>query len=233
MTFDSFEDEVDNYYNEFYGKVHSSGTLGLANRIMHSKLELNRYQKFERVLELGCGNFEHQPFITHDYNSYIATDIRNPEQHDISKFLSSHPGNIFQLEDATNLTFKNNSFDRVLAVCLIVHLVDIQKAAREWQRVTKKNGIINFVIPCDPGLLLRVFRRAVSIPNAKKCGVSRVMYEKVNAFEHVSSFPRTLRILRSEIEEGRELKVRYFPFPFLKSWNFNAFAVVSIQGKKF
>jgi tRNA G10 N-methylase Trm11 len=103
----------------------------------------------------------------------------------------------------------------------------------QLKRVTKKNGVINFVIPCDPGFLLRIFRRMVSIPNARKFGVSQETYEKINAYEHVSSFQRTLTIIRGEIEFDRELKVRYFPFPFIKSWNLNAFAIVSIQGKKF
>jgi ubiquinone/menaquinone biosynthesis C-methylase UbiE len=229
----SFDEEVENYYREFYAKVHSRGSLGLANRIMHLKLESSQDRRFAKVLELGCGNFQHQPFIKHEYDSYLATDIRVPRQEDILRFTSSNPGNSFQCEDATNLSFESESFDRVLAGCLIVHLVDVKKAVYEWQRVTKKNGVINFVIPCDPGFLLRIFRRMVSIPNARKFGVSQETYEKINAYDHVSSFQRTLTIIRGEIEFDRELKVRYFPFPFIKSWNLNAFAIVSIQGKKF
>jgi ubiquinone/menaquinone biosynthesis C-methylase UbiE len=119
----------------------------------------------------------------------------------------------------------------VLAGCLIVHIANVNKAINEWQRVTKINGVIDFVVPCDPGLFLRLFRRLISVPHAKKFKVSRDDYEKINAYEHVSSFHRTIRILRSEIQPGRKVSVKYFPFPFLKSWNFNAFAVVSIYGK--
>jgi hypothetical protein len=112
-----------------------------------------------------------------------------------------------------------------------VHLADVKKAITEWQRVTKISGVIDFVVPCDPGIFLRLFRRLISIPHAKKYQVSRDLYERVNAYEHVSSFHRTVRIIQSEVEPGRKLKIRYFPFPFLKSWNFNAFAIVSICGK--
>jgi len=232
VTSNAFDDEVDNYYNKYYAKVHSSGTLGAANKIMHSKLELNRNGVFQNVLELGCGNFEHYSFVNHNYKKYTATDIRIPPQLEVKKFLESHQGNSFQIADATNLPFPQHTFDRVVVGCLLVHLVDIKHAIHEWQRVTKTTGVIDFVIPCDPGILLGLLRRIISIPTAKKYGVSRETYQKINAYDHVSSFPRTLTILRSEIESGRELKIRYFPFPFLKSWNLNAFAIVSIQGRK-
>ena len=230
MTPNSFDDEVDDYYNKYYAKVHSNGSLGVANKVMHSMLEVNRRGVFQRVLELGCGNFEHYSFIGHEYDFYTATDIRNPPQTYLNKFLDSHKGNIFQVANAIDLPFPKNSFDRLVVGCLIVHLVDVKQAIQEWQRVTKKDGVIDFVIPCDPGILLRVFRRIVSVPNARKYGVSRETYQKINAYEHVSLFPRTWTILKGEIEPNRKMKIRYFPFPFLRSWNLNAFAIVSIQG---
>jgi hypothetical protein len=97
--------------------------------------------------------------------------------------------------------------------------------------VSKKGGVIDLVIPCEPGYLSRIFRRLISVPNARRYDVSKSNYEMVNAIEHVSSFPRTMRIIQNEIETVREFKIRYFPFPFLKSWNLNAFAIVSILGK--
>lgn len=232
MTSNGFDDEVDEYYNKFYAKVHSSGSLGFANKIVHSKLELHRSRFFRDVLELGCGNFEHHPFVNHKYDSYTATDLRFPPQSQVQKFLKIHKGNSFQIADATNLPFPRHTFDRVVVGCLIVHLVDIKQVAHEWQRVTKVDGIIDFVIPCDPGILSRVFRRVISVPSARKYGVTKETYQKINAYEHVSLFPRTWTILKGEIEPDREMKIRYFPFPFLKSWNLNAFAIVSIQAKK-
>lgn len=232
MTSNSFDDEIDQYYEKYYAKVHSSGYLGVANKVMHSRLEKKRNKSFPKVLELGCGNFEHFPFINHSYVSYFATDIRVPPNHLIEKFQEFGTDTYFKVEDATSLSFVEHTFDRVLAGCLIVHLVDIGKALSEWQRVTKTDGVIDFVIPCDPGLLLRIFRRMVSVPQARKFGVKRETYEAVNAYEHVSSFPRTWKIIQGQIEPKRRLEIRYFPFPFLKSWNFNAFAIVSIYGLK-
>jgi ubiquinone/menaquinone biosynthesis C-methylase UbiE len=225
----SFEDEVDNYYIKFYANVHSNGSLGLAHKFMHKKLELRKARFFQNVLELGCGNFEHQNFIGHTYEFYTATDIRIPPDSEIANFLKRNKGNSFKTEDATNLSFPAHSFDRVVAGCLVVHFANVRQAINEWQRVTKLDGVIDFLVPCDPGLLSRIFRRIVSVPNAKKYGVQRNTYEEINAYEHVSSFSRTLRLVKSEIQPGRKLKVHYFPFPFLKSWNLNAFAIFSIE----
>ena len=232
MTPGTFDYEIDRYYEKYYAAVHSSGTLGITNKIMHLRLERKRNNTYAKVLELGCGNFEHFPFVKHNYTSYLATDIRMPPKSLIKKFRDMGTKSSFQIENATNLSFEDDSFDRVLAGCLIVHLVDIGKALHEWQRVAKTNGVIDFVVPCDPGIMLRIFRRMVSIPHAKKFGVKRETYEAVNAFEHLSSFPRTVRIIQSQIEPKRRLEIRYFPFPFLKSWNLNAFAIVSIHGPK-
>lgn len=231
MKKNSYDDTLDMYYENYYAKIHYSGSLGFANRVLHQMLESRRKGNFAKVLELGCGNFEHLPFVLHKYDSYVATDIRIPPKNLQKKFMGGSKERTFQVEDATQLSFPDQIFDRVLAGCLIVHLVDVKKAINEWQRVTKVSGVIDFVVPCDPGILLRLFRRLISVPHAKKYQVSRDVYEMVNASEHISSFHRTLRILQSEVEPGRKLKIRYFPFPFLKSWNFNAFAIVSIYGK--
>jgi phosphatidylethanolamine/phosphatidyl-N-methylethanolamine N-methyltransferase len=224
----TLEDEVESYYRKYYEKIHSSGTLGLANRIMHKRLERNAHPFYRHTLELGSGNFEHFAFVKHKYETYTASDIRKPPKAHIENFLKAHNGNLFQIEDATSLSFSDNTFDRVLAGCLIVHINEVNAVIKEWQRVTKPGGQIDFVVPCDPGLLLRAFRRLISIPHAKKFGVTRKTYETVNSYEHISSFPRTLRLVENEVKNGKKLKISYFPFPFLKSWNLNAFAIMSI-----
>ncbi len=104
MTTNS-SDEVDDYYEKYYASVHSSGALGIANKIIHSNLERDRKRFFERVLELGCGNFEHFPFVSHGYSVYTATDIRMPPISRIENFLKQNKGNEFLIADCKNLLF--------------------------------------------------------------------------------------------------------------------------------
>jgi len=222
------QNEVDNYYLESYVKVHSYGALGFANNYMHKKLEKYSGKFYQNTLEIGSGNFEHYNFIRHRYENLFAVDIREPETGLKQRFLDDNLNNKFVLGDAVKLPFENNFFDRVYATCLIVHIADVRSLIKEWMRVTKPDGQIDFVIPCDPGLLLRIFRRFVSIPTAKKMGVSKSLCELVNNEEHVSSFNRTLKLVKAATPYDKKLRIQYYPFNFLRSWNLNAFAVVTI-----
>jgi ubiquinone/menaquinone biosynthesis C-methylase UbiE len=224
--------EVDKYYLESYLKVHSYGVLGFANSYMHKRLERNSNKYYQNTLEIGSGNFEHYKFISHEYGSLFALDIREPELSLKQKFLQDNSKNKFILGDALKLPFEDDYFDRVYATCLVVHIADVRALINEWIRVIKPDGQIDFVIPCDPGLLLRIFRKFVSVPTARKMGVSESLYEFVNNEEHISSFSRTIKLVKFATPKNRKLKIRYYPFNFLRSWNFNAFAIVSICDRK-
>jgi phosphatidylethanolamine/phosphatidyl-N-methylethanolamine N-methyltransferase len=227
---------VDDYYANHYARVHGSGSLGAAHRAMHQALERRRSQmRFRAVLEVGAGNLEHYPFVAHSRERYIATDIRPPTCGPLVKALESGDGPAdltFQLADATRLPYADNSIDRIVAGCLLIHLPDPLAAVVEWQRVCRPDGVIDFLVPCDPGLLSRAFRRVVSEPAAARRGVGRQVYRLVNAIEHVSSFSRVAALAGAALESDRELKTNYYPFPLLPSWNLNAFAVFSVGPAK-
>jgi hypothetical protein len=72
----------------------------------------------------------------------------------------------------------------------------------------------------------------VSEPAAVRRGVSRHVYRLVNAIEHVSSFGRVAALAGAALEPNRELKITYYPFPLLPSWNLNAFAVFTVGPAK-
>lgn len=225
------EQIVENYYTNHYRHVHSKGGLGLANRYMHKKLEPKFGKPNKVVLELGSGNFEHYNFVTAPYQKYISTDIRKPPSSLKKVFESAHSGNTFLIADARKLNFDNSTFDLVISACLLVHLTDVISVIKEWQRVCKSSGEIRFVVPCDPGIILRIFRRLISVPTAKKMKVDKKTYQLVNAIEHISSFNRTKTLVENAVSSSNTLKVTYFPFPFLRSWNLNAFAIFSIYVK--
>lgn len=134
----------------------------------------------------------------------------------------------FEQMDAQHLDLESGSVDRVVATCLIIHLPDPLAAVREWQRVTRPDGVIDILVPCDPGMASRSFRRIVSRRAARKQGVPAGEYELVNAIEHLNPVSRVLTLARHAITEDRALEVDYFPFGAIPSWNVNAFAVLSI-----
>jgi len=226
------EELVDDYYKNYYRRVHSSGTLGSAHRKMHSILESGRGNtKFPVTLEIGAGNLEHYPFVLHERDEFIATDIR---ECGLSPCLPESWGAeqgsfVFIQADAMKLPFPDNYADRIVAGCVLMHLPDPSLAVKEWQRVCKPSGVIDLLVPCDPGLLTRIFRRVISEHAARKMGIPIETYRTVNAIEHINHFNRALVLTKISIEPGRKFQVRYYPFKWIHSWNLNAFAVFSIN----
>lgn len=222
---------IDHYYEQSYANVHSDGGLATANGAMHERLEAGRGNGFyPRTLELGAGNGEHLAHVKHGFDEYIATDIRAPSTNRlIDAYRLAHPERKIRVEqaDCCALPFPDGFADRLVAGCLLMHLPDPVAALLEWQRVVSPDGVIDLIVPCDPGLLLRLFRRIVSERSAKRQGALDD-YRLVNALDHVSSFPRLERIAQATTEDGRVLRVRYHPFK-LRSWNLNAFAIFSFE----
>lgn len=224
---------VDAYYRDHYPQVHGCGSVGAANRVMHRALERHRGRlDYPITLEVGAGNLQHYPFVRHTRKLYIATDIRIPAI--LPSVVSDHARDdlTYHQADAMRLPYCDRSVDRVVAGCLIVHLSDPVQAMVEWQRVCRPSGVIDFLVPCDPGLLLRIFRRLISGPASRRRGVVPGGYRLINAIEHASSYERILTLAHACLEPGRRLTVTRFPFRFLPSWNFNAFSILTISGSK-
>jgi hypothetical protein len=59
--------------------------------------------------------------------------------------------------------------------------------------------------------------------------VPRQEYGLVHAIDHLNPFTRLWTIAKVAVEPDRRLRVRFFPFPRIPSWNLNAFAVFSIE----
>lgn len=227
---------IDEYYAQHYQKVHSDGCLGDAAAIMHKKLENGRSNNYFPVtLELGSGAFQHYKHVRHRHDLYIASDLRVPSECNLNAFLKSarpKTSALFLQADALHIPHREHSIDRIVATCLILHLPDPYSAIREWQRVCRPNGVIDFLVPCDPGIGVRMFRRLISERTAMRYGVSRNQYRLVNALEHVNGLPRVRALALAALEEGRELKINFFPWRWTPSWNLNAFAIFSIVPKK-
>lgn len=220
---------VDTYYNKVYNKIHKESKLSLADKTFHKKIEkpYNNTDYFENVLELGSGNYEHLSYVKHNYKSYTCLDVREPT---VAPPQNGKRGNIaFVKGDAEKLDFADKTFDRIISTCLIMHLNNPISAFDEWTRVLKNEGVIEFMVPAEPGLALTLFQRVVSENNAKKNNIEPLKYRLINAFDHVSSFPRIKSL--SDFYFDSEIETEYFPFSFIRNYHFNAFAIFRYQKK--
>ncbi len=139
------------------------------------KVDGNRFHQVERkmiaetvrkikngrgtVLEVGCG----AGYLT---RTYIAPNCAQVLATDMTKcFIKEETdSNIkFQLEDALNLSFPDNSFDGVVSVHVIEHVEDDVRFIEEGLRVLRKGGTLFFVTP-NRLRLTSVMRYLISKP---------------------------------------------------------------------
>ena len=215
------------YYKEFYSQMMGHDSTGLMSylwkyphKIMEKPFKTNSRL---RILELGFGEGEHLQFVKSDFSEYLATDIDEIRLQKLSTNLPSKVST--QKVDASLLPFEGETFDRVIATCLIAHLQEPEKSLMEWRRVLKPGGYISIYVPCEPGFSLRLFRKLVTAPKAKKLG-----FEGFNLYisrDHVNDAFRILNIAAETFRTDRQ-KLVFRPF-FLRSWYLNLFCVIQVR----
>lgn len=217
---------VELYYQEFYSRMmghDSKGLLSVLWKYPHQLMEKPfKSNHGKKILELGCGEGEHLTFVQSDYSEYLATDIDSSR---LKKMQSNLPSNTkTSICNAESLPFEDETFDRVIATCLLAHLSDPEEALREWRRVTKVGGSLTIYIPCEPGFALRLFRMLFSAPKARKLG-----FEGFNLYiarDHRNDAYRLLNIAAEVFSEDR-LKYVFRPF-LVRSWYLNLFSLLQI-----
>ena len=94
-----------------------------------------------KVLEIACGtgqlSFPLAPFVRH----YEATDFSPAMIHEANKNVVPL-GLHFSVEDATSLSFENESFDAVIIANALHIMPNPNKALSEIYRVLKKDGLL-------------------------------------------------------------------------------------------
>ena len=131
----------------------------------------------------------------------------------------------YKVADVQSLPFKQNSFDRVIATCIMHHLSDFEKALLEIKRVVKYEGLVSIYLSCDPGIMNRLLRKLLIIPKARKLGFND--YDLFIAREHRNHFQSLERMIK-HVFKDQNIKQRYYPFR-IKSWNLNAFCTFQIE----
>ncbi len=218
---------IEVYYKEFYSQMMGHDSTGLMSflwKYPHKLMEKPfRTNSGLRILELGFGEGEHLQFVKSDFSEYLATDIDEKRLEKVSAKLPSKV--VTKKVDASNLPFEDETFDRVIATCLIAHLQEPEKSLREWRRVLKPGGSMSVYVPCEPGFSLRLFRKLITAPKAKKLG-----FEGFNLYiarDHVSDAFRILNIAAETFRTDNQ-KMVFRPF-FLRSWYLNLFCVIQVK----
>jgi SAM-dependent methyltransferase len=131
----------ENWYFQEYQESSYSGLAGLAHRRIHESIESGHSESvhFPKTLELGANVGEHLDYVKHTFEDYIVSDILNRLQPPQNKRILDR-GARFEVQNATALSYPDNSFDRVLHLCLLPHVQDPEAALMEIRRVLMPGG---------------------------------------------------------------------------------------------
>tara|TARA_B100000900_G_scaffold115679_1_gene97262 strand:- start:465 stop:1133 length:669 start_codon:yes stop_codon:yes gene_type:complete len=191
----------DSYFDKQYSELIQEGTGGTFAKHIHKQLEKNLNADFYGiVLELGALNGYHKQFVQHGYSLYYETDILIKETELISK------NYIRKFQDAENLSdIEDNSIDRVLATCMISHLLDPEKCLFEIKRVIKKGGVISLWVANDPSILLRILQIVVRKRKFNKHGLD---YDSLQFRQHINYFTRINYLINDVFSDCKIIKTQ-------------------------
>jgi SAM-dependent methyltransferase len=118
---------------------------------------LNRLElrSARRVLEVGSSNLFLAPYIAVRYGVEVHATDQDPivriQESWIRRVghgeLLETGGFVAAQEDATHLSYPDESFDRIVCVSTIEHVEDTGQAAREISRVLRPGGLAGFTVP--------------------------------------------------------------------------------------
>ncbi len=160
-----------------------------------------------RTLEVGAGLGAHIAFEKLTHQDYYALELR-PDM--AERCRQRFPMVKVLVGDIQKeIDFPNEYFDRIIAVHVLEHLLDLPAALRQIKRMLKPSGFCEFVIPCEGGLAYSLARTV----SAKRIfeNTYKMSYDWFIQSEHVNTCVEIIEELRNA---GFRISwKRYFPFP--------------------
>jgi ubiquinone/menaquinone biosynthesis C-methylase UbiE len=183
---------------------------------------VRRYHKNIKILEIGCSSGQVIRMLEKaGYENVIGMDV---SEEAIRLCGSKGISKVIRME-GSDLGFKENVFDLVIASDVLEHISDDFKALCEWKRVLKKGGDIVAFVPAFKSLwsghdvVNRHFRRynkseLLALFKKSKLNIRRMSYWNFFLFLPIS-FRRLIEKRRAE-----SLKSRNDLFRFNRAVNF-------------
>jgi len=103
------------------------------------------------VIDVGSGTgFTTEGIVRHVSPQQVTCVDQSPHQMSKAKVKPALQGCIFQLGDAENIPFPNDTFDRYVSAGSIEYWPNPQKGITEAYRVVKEGGVATMIGPLDP-----------------------------------------------------------------------------------
>ena len=208
-----------NVYDQYnYASPLQAAVMGASHRLAERQFKRDHY--YPRVLEVGSGTAEHLRYVSHRFDQYVLTDADSSAL-DVAKKKCEgmHAGALsFEVAKGESLDYEDDSFDRLIAVHVLEHILQPHLALKEWSRVVKKGGVMSILIPTDPGIAWRLGRHLGPRKRALQDGIA---YDYVMAREHVNPCNNLIALIHHYFPRRTEA---WWPFA-LPSIDLNLFYV--------
>jgi phosphatidylethanolamine/phosphatidyl-N-methylethanolamine N-methyltransferase len=218
--------EQERWYREEYENVMNKGLIGKIWQHIHYQLDkpFLHLSNLE-ILEVGAGHGQHSNQTALDSKRYVEVDLQQLDT-PASKGRKFNVERI--IEDAQELnSFKDSTFDLLIATCLLPHLKDPELALNNFRRVVRDGGSLSLYVPCEPGILLRLARNVSTKRKRRKLGFSA---ESLHWREHRNHYLLIEALIRDIFVHDKVSKVNY---PFSKlGWDLNLYSLYRITIQK-
>lgn len=138
--------KTEDYWGRFSDRYDKNQEYVVGSKLLHEMTKtLDGLPELGKTAELGCGTGYFTEKIAQKCESIIATDL-SERLLDVAKLrLRDNSNVIFQLENCSETSFQNESFDSVFMANLI-HVVESPgKVLQECSRILRDRGIIVIV----------------------------------------------------------------------------------------
>ena len=114
------------------------------------------------ILEIGCGIGSVSAYLADNYCAKVWGTDFDSDEIEIARKLHSENNHLkYQVEDASDLSFKNEQFDMVVSQNVFHHIPKWDKAIYEISRVLKINGYLFWLDLAFPKLLVSVLKNVI------------------------------------------------------------------------
>lgn len=199
-------------YMDLWLKKLKTTTFRHFDRQNHLALSRLPIRNGSRTLELGAGLGAHIPYEDLQKQTYHCLEYREEFCKALRELLPAdqvHLGNIEEKQP-----WPDGYFDRVVAVHVIEHLLDLPRAVREVKRLLSADGVFDIVIPCESGQFHTLGRKLTAERLFKK--QFNLDFAPIHKSEHVNTYPEIIELLQHEfLNQGFVMESKsFFPFPF-------------------
>ena len=188
-----WQDAAPRIYDKIY--YENNPLVAHINRSGHHLIEkpFTTDTHFDRVLEVGAGTGHHLDYVRHSYGEYVLSDIAQSWL-DKAKILHKDKQSLsFDIADACNLPYEDNSFDRLISVYNLEHLPSPHLVLQEWARVIKPGGVVSIAIPTEGSLAWNTGRYFTSRRSFAKEGLN---LDYIIAREHLNACYRLVALIK-------------------------------------